>query len=167
VGAVLRGAAFLASFQVKLKLVEEDHNGCHIVGYRFPEDATLKVDVNDLRFNFSPCFVRVGDQFVLCSTVELCREMIDLLKKEGTAPDRGAASTERMRFYADGTADSLLAGEDALIAQTILDQAVSPEEARQQARAFAAWVRQLGTLTQSTTYTDKEFHYDIRLKTAK
>jgi hypothetical protein len=167
VNAVLRGAAFLASFQVKLKLVEEDHNGCHIVGYRFPEDAALKVDVNDLRFNFSPCFVRVGDQFVLCSTLELCREMIDLLKKEGTAPERGAASTERMRFYADGIADSLLTGEDAFIAQTILDQAVSPEEARQQARALAAWVRQLGTLTQSTTYTDKEFHYDIRLKAAK
>jgi hypothetical protein len=167
VDAVLRGAAFLASFQVKLKLVEEDHNGCHIVAYRFPEDAPLKVDVNDLRFNFSPCFVRVGDQFVLCSTLELCREMIDLLKKEGTAPARGAPSTERMRFYADGTADSLISGEDALIAQTILDQAVSPEEARQQARAFAAWVRQLGTLTQSTTYTDKEFHYDIRLKAQK
>jgi hypothetical protein len=165
--AVLRGAAFLASFQVKLKLVEETYNGCKIVGYRFPEDAVLKVDVNDLRFNFSPCFVRVGDQFVLCSTLELCREMIDVLKKEGTAPDRGAASTERMRFYAAGVADSLVTGEDTLIAQTILDQAVSPEEARQQARAFAAWVRRLGTLTQSTTYTDNEFHYDIRLKTAK
>jgi hypothetical protein len=165
--SVLRGAAFLASFQVKLKLVEETHNGCKIVGYRFPEDATLKVDVNDLRFNFSPCFVRVGDQFVFCSTLELCREMIDLLQKEGTSPARGAASTERMRFYADGTADSLLAGEDQLIAQTILDQAVSPEEARQQAKAFAAWVRQLGTLTQSTTYADKEFRYDVRLKTAK
>jgi hypothetical protein len=165
--SVLRGAAFLASFQVKLKLVEETHGGCKIVGYRFPEDATLKVDVNDLRFNFSPCFVRVGDQFVFCSTLKLCREMIDLLQKEGTSPDRGAASTERMRFYADGTADSLLAGEDQLIAQTILDQAVSPEEARQQAKAFAAWVRQLGTLTQSTTYTDKEFRYDVRLKTAK
>jgi hypothetical protein len=167
IGPILRGAAFLASFQVKLKLVEEKHNGCSIVGYRFPEDAPLKVDVNDLRFNFSPCFTRVGDQFVLCSTLELCREMIDLLKKEGTSPERGVASTERMRFYAEGTADSLLAGEDALIAQTVLDQAVSPEEARQQARAFAAWVRQLGTLTQATTYTDKEFHYDIRLKTAK
>ncbi len=165
--AILRGAAFLVSFQVKLKLFEEDHNGCHVVGYLFPEDAPLKVDVNDIRFNFSPCFTRVGDQFVLCSTRELCREMIDLLKKEGTSPERGDASTERMRFYAEGTADGLLAGEDALIAQTVLDQAVSPEEARQQARAFAAWVRQLGTLTQSTTYTDKEFHYDIRLKTAK
>ncbi len=166
-GAGLRAGAFLASFQFKLKLVEEDHNGCHIVGYRFPEDAPLKVDVNDLRFNFSPCFARVGDQFVLCSTLELCREMIDLLKKEGTSPGRGAASTERMRLYAEGIADSTAAGEDALIAQYVLDQAVSPEEARQQARALTAWVRQLGTLTQSTTYTDKEFHYDVRLKTAK
>ena len=42
----------------------------------------MKDDVNDLRFNFSPCFCRVGNQYVVSSTLELCRELIDMLVKE-------------------------------------------------------------------------------------
>jgi hypothetical protein len=80
--AVLRGAAFLASTQVKLKLVEEQHGECKIVGYRFPEGGKLKGDDNYVRFNYSPCFVTVGDQFVASSTLELCHELVDLLQRE-------------------------------------------------------------------------------------
>ena len=40
-----------------LKLVEEKHGDLTLVGYRFPEDVPLRGDTNDLRFNFSPCFV--------------------------------------------------------------------------------------------------------------
>src|SRR5262249_27853618 len=43
--AVLRGAAFLASTQVKLKLFEEKYKGCDIVAYRFDEKAPFKADV--------------------------------------------------------------------------------------------------------------------------
>ncbi|MFL5048461.1 MAG: hypothetical protein ACJ8EA_26815, partial [Xanthobacteraceae bacterium] len=126
--AVLRGAALLLTFQVKLELVEETHNGCKIVGYRFPEGAALKGDINDVRFNFSPCFVRVGNQFVWCSTVELCRELVDLLRKE----DRGAGgdlATARARVPSTGAAEALQRLRDPLIIQVILDQAVSPKEA--------------------------------------
>ena len=38
--------------------------GAEIVGYRFDEKAPLKADVDDVRFNFSPCYARVGNQFV-------------------------------------------------------------------------------------------------------
>jgi len=58
IGTVLRGAALLALTQVKLKMVEEKHAGCDLVGWRFDETTTFKPDVNDLRFNFSPCFTR-------------------------------------------------------------------------------------------------------------
>ena len=67
---VLRGAAFLATTQVPLTLVEEKHGERQIVGYRFPEDRKFKADVNDLRFNFSPCFVAVGNQFVISSNLQ-------------------------------------------------------------------------------------------------
>ncbi len=85
---ILRGVALLAGAQAKLKLVEEKYQGCNLVGYRFPEDQPLKNDVNDLRFNFSPCFTRVGDQFIWCSTIELCRELVGILQKEGATPAR-------------------------------------------------------------------------------
>src|SRR5207302_1851514 len=62
---VLRGAALLARTQVKVKMVEETYKDCEITSYRFPEDEPLKGDTNDIRFNFTPSFARVGNQFVV------------------------------------------------------------------------------------------------------
>jgi hypothetical protein len=165
--SVLRGAALLATTQVKLKMVEEEHGGCKIVAYRFSEEAPLKADVSDVRFNFSPCFTRVGDQFVLCSTVELCRELIDVLSREDKSPTRGAPFTERTRVYGGGVATLLQGFEDQLVTQTILDQAVPPGEARAQVKAFIALVSRLGDLNLETSYLDKEFRYEIRMTAGK
>src|SRR5207247_1373713 len=94
-GRIWRDRAKL--FPVKLKLVEEKHAGCVIVGYRFLEDAPLKQDVNDIRFNFSPCFARAGNQFVFCSTLELCRELVDILQKESKSPGAGSPARDHSR----------------------------------------------------------------------
>src|SRR5262249_13857404 len=104
--ASLRGAALLGGNQVSLKLVEEDYKGVKIVGYRFPEEP-FKQDVNDIRFNFSPCFVRVDDQFVVCSTIELCHELVDLLQAEAKAGKKGEKAIARQRIYSAGVAEIL------------------------------------------------------------
>jgi len=65
---LLRAVALFAGAQAKLKLVEETVDGVTLVGYRFPEDGSLPEDVNKIRFNFSPCFASVGDQFVAVET---------------------------------------------------------------------------------------------------
>src|SRR5262249_43975506 len=63
-GTVLRGAGLLAATQTKMKYVEDSYKDCAIVGYRFDEEGELKSDVGNVRFNFSPCFARVGNQYV-------------------------------------------------------------------------------------------------------
>jgi hypothetical protein len=162
--AVLRGVALFAGNQAQLKLVEEKHNDCQIVGYRFPEDVPLKADVNDLRFNFSPCFVRVGNQFVICSTLELCHELVDLLQAEAKGQDRGSPLTARDRIYAAGVADILAGFEELLVTQAVLDQAIPVEEARAQVKAFLALVRAGGSLNIETSFLPKEFRFEIRMK---
>jgi hypothetical protein len=164
---VLRGVALLAGAQANLKLAEEDCKGCKLVGYRFPENETLKGDVNDLRYNFSPCFTRVGDQFVAASTIELGRELVDLLQKEGTSPSRGGDSTGNMRIYGSGAAAYLHTIEDLLITQTALDQAVSPKEAREQVKMFLDMVRRFGALSLGPVIDDKATRYEIRLAPEK
>ncbi len=108
---VLRGAAFLATTQVKLKMNEEDYKGCAIVTYRFPEDAPYKGDNGGYRFNFSPSFTRVGNQFVASSTTELCRELVDELQKEAVSSS-GAPMTRQARLIPGGVADLVKAFED-------------------------------------------------------
>ncbi len=165
--AVLRAAALFAGNQAGLKLTEEKYRDLNLVGYRFPEDRPLRQDVNDVRFNFSPCFCRVGNQFVLCSTIELGRELIDLLQAEAQGPIPAAPATSRTRIYSSGIAEILQLFEDQLVTQAILDQAVPANEAREQVKAFIELVRRQGTLNLDITFQEKQTSLDIRIKTEK
>jgi len=164
---LLRAAALGLGNQYKLKLTEEKHGNYEIVGYLFPEKIALKEDVSDLRFNFSPCFVRVGNQFVVSSTLELAHELIDLLEKEAKSSVKGSAAASRTQVYASGGVEILKDFEDQLMTQIILGQAVPADEARKQVQALTDLVRQLGMLQIETTYSAKEYHFDIRLKMSK
>lgn len=166
--AILRGAALLAGTQVKLKLVEEPHGDHTIVGYRFPEDAKLRFNDNNFRFNFSPCFVTVGDRFVASSTLELCHELVDLLEKEAREKaQKGSPATVRTQFYAAGGAELLRSIEDQLLTQTILNQALSPKDARRQVQALIELVHRLGALQIEAQYEAQDLRYDVRLKMDK
>src|SRR5262249_41349904 len=135
--AVLRGAALLAGSQAGLKLTEGKHGEHTRVGYRFPEGRPLQAGVHDIRFHVSPPFCAVGNQFCASSSIELGHELIDLLEKEtkdGT--DRGEGAAQETRLFSEGGADLLQSFEDVLLTQAILDQALSPEAAREQVRTF-------------------------------
>jgi hypothetical protein len=169
--AILRAAVLLINTNpnIKLKLAEEKHKDCNIICYRFDESKplTVKVDATNFRFNFSPCFTRVGNQFVYCSTLELCRELVDLLQKEAKEKPTSADQHARTRLYGRGGAELLQLFEDQIVTQTILDQAVKPAEAREQARVFIDLVRRLGTLDFSAQVGANESRYDIRLTVGK
>jgi hypothetical protein len=164
---VLRGVALLTGNQANLKLVEEKYKDCKLIGYRFSETEPIKGDVNDLRFNFSPCFTRVDDQYVVSSTIDLCRELVNLLQKEGATPKRGAASSTISRLYGSGAAAYLKTIEDLLVTQTTLDQAVTPKEAREQVKMLLDLVRHLGVLSLRAEFKDKTAEYNIRLRPEK
>lgn len=161
---LLRGAAFLAGLQSRLKLVEEKHGELEIVGYRFPEDGVFPGDNDNLRFNFSPCFVGTGKHFVFCSTLELARELIDLLQQEekSASGDHLSKSVVQSRIYPAGGADFLLRVEDVLRAQVILGQAVEPDVAKRDVKQLIDWVRQLGGVQTSSGYHEHDWYYDLR-----
>jgi hypothetical protein len=162
--AGLRGLALFAGNQVGLQLKEEKYKDVDIVAYKFDEEKVVKQDASDLRFNFNPCFARVGNQFVICSTVDLCRELVDLLQAEAKAPAEMTKTTSTDRFYSSGIAEVLSAFERQLVSQAILDQAVPVTEARQQVKAFIALVHDLGSMTEEITFDDKALRFDIRFR---
>lgn len=165
---VLRTAALGASFSpLKLKLAEEKHGDLTIVGYRMAEDQAVEGDAGDLRFNFSPCFVAVDKHFVIASTLEFAHELIDLLQQEAKAPARKSETAMQLRFYPGGAADYLQLIEDQLLAQTILDRALAPKEAKEQVKKFIDLVRRAGALEIEQKYADKDFRYDIKYRTTK
>jgi hypothetical protein len=159
---LLRAAGLLATTQFKMEMKEEAHKGVEVVGWRFDEKAKVKQDLNDVRFNFSPSYARVGNQFLFCSSIELCRELIEIVQQEQKSPSAGSPATSRIKVYGTGAADVLKMNEDQLITQTILDQAVPPGEAREQVRAFVEVVRKLGSLCVEATFLDEELRYEFR-----
>jgi hypothetical protein len=160
---ILRAAGILASTQVKLQTFEEECLGHKIVGYRISETAPLANDPTNLRFNFVPCFTRVGNQFIFCSTLSLCRELVELLErgnKSPANPNAGPASV--LQFYSSGGAQLLDFYKDVILTQTILDSAAAPEKASKQVEELIQLVRGLGVLHIESRYSAKDFRYDVR-----
>jgi hypothetical protein len=163
--AALRGAALLGGFKIKLELAEEKVGGVTLVGYRFAgEQPQLGPREASLLPFFSPCFARVGDQFLWCSTIELGRELVTTLQSEKREAAGGAVCS---RLSAAGAADYLRSVEDAIVAQGMLDQALSAGQASAEAKALCALLRTLGPLDESVRYEDERFGYDFRLKGLK
>jgi hypothetical protein len=166
----LRAAALAATLQgnIKLKVSDEKHGDYTITGWRFPVDVKLDSDAGNLRFNFSPCFVRVRNQFVFCSTLELCHQLVDLLDKEtkGELP-KGRQAATASRFYGSGGAALLRGAQDIFVTQAVLDQAVTPEAAREQVKTLIELVQRLGAVDTEVLYEAKQFRYDLRWKMGK
>lgn len=159
---ILRAVAFLTGTQAKLKIVEETVDGVKLVGYRFPENGTLANDTQNLRFNFSPCFASVGDQFFAASTLELGREMIGLLRK--STPENAPTTTvaAQSRLFAAGGAVLAKMFEEQQVTQAILDRAVSPADAKKEVAQIIDWLRTLGQIKLETDYRPHEFRFDAR-----
>lgn len=158
-GKVLRGAALVAGFQYGLRLVEEKHGPHTLVTYYFPEKGKFAGDDNNIRFNFSPCFAEVGNQFVICSTLELGKDIIDCLTKETKAGISPA--TQRTHVFGSGVAANLRSSEDLLVSQVILSQALPTADAKKQFESLIHLVERLGKLQFETRYGPQEFRFDV------
>jgi len=160
--SILRAAGLIGSFQVNLKMVEEKRGPYKIVSYHFAQKQKLPPEVTRLLASYSPSFVTVGDQFIVTATIELARELVDIVAKEQrhvTGP-----ITSQFQVYSRGIAASFRAGESQLRTQYVLGQALSPPEADRQVRELIGVVERLGTLEFQTRYGQNDFRYDIRLK---
>lgn len=162
---LIRSGVVLATTQVKLKSFEEQRGKYKIIGYRFPEDGTFPGDTTNFRFNFSPCFAMVGNQFLVCSTVDLARNMVDLIEKEEpTRVANSRPSTGRAQFYSSGGSELLEFFKDQLLAQIILDRAMPADQANEEVKAAIDFVRKLGVFQIDVNYAPNSFQYDLRLQ---
>lgn len=159
---ILRGAALVLGFQYGLKMVEEKHGEHTLVTYYFPENGKFAGDDNNIRFNFNPCFTQVGDQFVIASTLELGKSVVDSLQKQ--AGEKADPATQQTRVYGAGLAANVRQAEDLIVSQSILSQALPAQEAKKQFEALVRQVERLGEFQLETRYGPREWHFDVRWK---
>lgn len=156
---LIRGGAALASTQVKLLAFDEKYGDVPIFGYRFDEEGKLPNDPQNIRFNFTPTFCAVKDQVIAASSVELCKELIDIVQKE----DRTKLVPQNMqsRLFARGGGAFLAAAPEALMTQMILSEAVTESEAKARVEQLLKFAEKLGALRLETDYSAREFRFDV------
>jgi hypothetical protein len=160
--AILRSAALLGGFKVKMKLVDEKIGAINLVGVRFADDQPEFDEGERTLFRFySPCFARVGNQFLWSSTIELGRELAATLQSEKPIHSTDAVHS---RFNATGAAQYLQSIEELLVTQGVLDRAVPADVAATEVKEFLSLLRTLGPLDVSVRYDEDRFRYDLRLK---
>jgi hypothetical protein len=157
--SILRSAALLLTFQVGLNLKEEKYKDCDLVSYYFTETKKVEGDVTNVRFNFSPTYVTVGNNFVMSATAELARDLIDVLQMEKN-PQANKASM-KTKVFASGFADIARANQDAALTQLILAQALPPQTAKEELRRILDLTERLGSLGLEINYGTNDFRYDI------
>lgn len=161
---LMRGAGLLARTQVKLNLVEEKYHDVTMLGFRFPEQNPPNPAIrNAIRYAPTPSFAKVGDQVVIASTVDLCRELVDMVQAESRKPEvkDKTVPTHVTRLYGVGAAEVLKAVQDQLFTLTVLSQALAPAEAQEQVKLLIDWVRGLGRLEIKEDYRTHDFRYEL------
>ncbi|HEV2969353.1 MAG TPA: hypothetical protein VGY55_05125 [Pirellulales bacterium] len=169
----LRGLAFLAGLKAPMSQFIEEHgeSKSKIIGYRFVENDGNKALGDGILFNFSPSRVRVGNQYVLSSTVELARQLVDELEKEANSREQTvsqSASTAdgtilQSRLSFSGVSNYLGAAKKQLITQNMLEQGNSPEEAEKEVSLFLQLLDHLGRVETTNRYTPDQYQFDLRI----
>ncbi|HEX3315776.1 MAG TPA: hypothetical protein VHR72_12825 [Gemmataceae bacterium] len=159
----LRGFGLIGVLASKgsVKIADQEHAGVKFLTVRFPEDKPFAGDDAGFRFNYDPCFAIVGDQAIFSSSVELGKDLIDLLKKDSKT-DAGSPAVSRTMLYSAGAVHALRAGEDQVLTQLILNQALPPGAARNEVNKIIALVERLGTIGYDVDYREHEFRFDLR-----
>jgi hypothetical protein len=162
----LRALGFLGSFGADMTLMEETHKGVKIVGYRFKENAKNKAINDGIVFNFTPCFFRIGNQFVLCSTLDLGRELAEMLEFESRAgpTPHVKQAVSHSQFYWKGLALYFDLIRDQLVAQSILAEGNSPEKAKEQVNLALQLLDKLGSIEATEKFEKTRFSYDFEFK---
>jgi len=157
--SIFRGGALVATVQFSLILREEEYKDCEIVSYFFSETRKVEGDPDNVRFNFSPSYVTVGDYFVMSSTQELARDLVDALKAEKKQPF--SKTTMQTQLFASGLGDLIRANEDATLTQLILGQALQPKTAKAELQAIIRLIESLGTLRVDSQYGANDYRLDV------
>lgn len=113
-------------------------------------------------FNFMPAAARVAQKYVLCSSVELCRQLIDAY---AAAQDKRVAPKERvdqrLEFRGEPIAQALAANHELLVARGV-QEGKSAEQAEFEFKAFLDLVRAIRAIR--VAHQESDAGYEINLE---
>ncbi len=112
-------------------------------------------------FNFMPAGARVGNRYVVCSSIDLCRQLIDASK--ALAAERSGMSPQDFRFEARGSplAKALEVNQELLEARSV-QEGKSPEQAKLEVTTLFKLLRAIDSF-RITTGEERD-GYELRVE---
>jgi hypothetical protein len=168
----LGGLSFLAGLKAPMTKFEEEHGHSKISGYRFVENDANKSLGDGILFNFTPCRARVGSQYIISSTVELARLLIDEIEKadadKTSSPQQAFDAmsgpvTHQSRLSFAGLSDYLAGTKKQLITQNMLEQGNTTEDAEKEVSLFLGLLDHLGRIETTTKYLPDQYQFDAKI----
>jgi len=163
----LRTIALLTTTQAKMTLVEEKVGDVNLVGYRFVENDQNKAINSGILFNFSPCFARVDDALLFCSTLELARDLIPEIRAKAKQTDRTDVVLSRDRFRFEGLSRYLETIRRQLVTQSILGSGNTPEAAEKEIADFLKLLDTFGKVETRASWEEKVFRFEVGVTPGK
>jgi len=142
----LRTAGFFFSTQVSMKLFDETYHNSKITGYRFVENEKNHGYDQGTLFNYSPSFARVGNFFVISSTAELCKDLIDELNQPASATGSADHADMRQRFSWAALGQMIASERPRIATELTLRHGGASERVDDQINALLKLLDTLGTL---------------------
>ncbi len=130
-------------------LSSETYHGTQINFGKYTQKP--KGDRLPIVFNFMPASARVGDKFVLCSSVDLCRQLVDAYSGKPAASGVRAATADDFRIELRGEllSQALAANAELLEARSV-QEGKSAEQAKAEIGTLLQLVRSIQSVSLKT-----------------
>lgn len=142
----LRTAGFFLSTQVNMKLSDVSYEGCKITTYRFVENEKNKAYDHGSLFNYSPSFARVGKFFIISSTMELCKNLVDELNRPVVPTSQVDPVDMRHRFSWSALGQAFATERPRLTTELTLRHGGNADRVDEQITALLKLLDRLGSL---------------------
>ena len=148
--------------QTPMRLFVELRDGNTVYGGRFLENDGRPYD--SARFNFSPAITLVGDRVVLSTSEELLDDIVATLKAEGGAPKSPPGTLTRLHLRVDPGIELVRENRDALVAQSVVDDGKTFEEAGYEFDLLTLAAAQVAELELATRIDQDAFRLQLTLE---
>ena len=132
-----------------------------------PELDEKKSERAKIQFNFSPSLAFAGDRFVISSSTQLAKDLIDASKKPGTRGGQKFVSNTRARLDAKALGEILTDNREQLIAQNMISDGHTREEAERQIGIFLEIASLFREMSFDVKTTNGQLKLELAIETKK
>lgn len=137
-----------------------------LVGLKLRDDDKTAGTGSKLRYSANPAYTLTRGHFIVGSTEEIVRTVIDELDRLAAAPPVAAGAshvTDMQQLSFAQLGDEIKSLRDRFVRNAVLNQGLSVSEADCEVEIFRRVLARLGRLTTRTTLTADEFEFRLRI----